>query len=69
MPLFRPASSAVYGPGANVAAIADSRGFVGARPAAVIIAAWIGSSCQSLFDRMSAPLPSRSSSVGSASTL
>ena len=69
MPLSTPASNAVYRPGGSVAAIPDSRLFVGARPAAVNSAAWVGSSCQSLFATRSAPLLSRSSKVGLASAL
>ena len=45
----------------------DSRLSVGASPAPLIIAAWTGSSCQSLFENRSVPLPLCSSSVGLAS--
>ena len=66
--LFRPESSTVYRSGAKVAAIAASFALVGANPAAVICAAWAALSCQSLSEISSAPLASRSSRVGSAST-
>src|ERR1700675_2165531 len=49
--------------------MADSRLLLGASPAAVIIAAWTGSSCQLLSEERSAPLASCSSRVGSASAL
>jgi hypothetical protein len=48
--------------------MADSRVLLGARPAAVINAFWLGLSCQSLFEISSDPSPFRSSSVGLAST-
>ena len=69
VPLFNPASSAVYGPGGSVIAIPDSSGFVGARPAAVSSAAWAGSSCQSSLKLSNAPSLLRSSSVGFARAL
>ena len=69
MPLFNPASSAVYKPGGSVAAMAASRLFPGASPAAAIRAAWPASSCQSLLAMRSAPLESRNCSVGSSSAL
>ena len=47
----------------------DSSGLLGAKPAALISPAWTGSSCQLSSDRMSVPLLSRNSRVGSASLL
>src|SRR5262245_9898444 len=67
VPPLIPASSAVYVPGGNVAAIPDSRLFDNANPAAVRIAACSGSSIQLSLALNNAPLLSRSSSVGSAS--
>ena len=69
MPLFFPASSAVYGPGAKVSTMADSSMFGGPRPAAIISAFCAGSSIQLSFDRTSVPLLLRNSRNGSASAL
>ena len=69
MVLFNPASNTVYRPGGSVAAMADSRLLLGARPAAVINAAWLGLSCQSLLEIWSVPSLLRNSRVGLASTL
>src|SRR5204863_380214 len=68
-PLSFPASSAVYGPGANLSQSADSRGLVGGNPMASMHALVTGSSSQLSFARMAVPLLSRSSRVGSASLL
>src|SRR5436190_21939939 len=68
VPLFSPARITVYSPGGRVAAIADSRLFVGARPAALINAACTGLSCQSLLEMSNVPSASRNSNAGLAST-